>query len=213
MEWPSQEKVNRGAKMILTPISDMEAAKKINVSHKTIRNAVKRGTLTRMQMAGQVQHVAEEQVMLFSGKKLLKDELSTEELRQWQIIDDAINQHPTKKDSTWGPFTQEEVKGIKQQIRIIQQLEPKLAFKISMMLWGVLGLWIGQGIISHDEMSYAYYLAFPGGTEEQYKEYRKIGMADERVIEFSRTLEGYPETSENILPQLIDLAKVIDLAA
>lgn len=77
--------------MNITPIPDKEAAGKISVSYETIRNAVKRGDLTRIPQAGLVQHVAEEQIMLFEGmSRIVREKLPPDKLKQWHEINDAV---------------------------------------------------------------------------------------------------------------------------
>lgn len=82
--------------MNVSPIPDREAADLLGVSYATIRNAVKRGDLMRVPMAGQIQHVAKEQVLLFKGKKQIRiSALSREELRIWELLADLIKQQST----------------------------------------------------------------------------------------------------------------------
>lgn len=76
--------------IIPTPISDKEAAKLLGVSYGAIRQSVARGDLTRVPMAGRIQHVAKEQVMLFRGKKMLRSSLNGNERKAWEEINAAI---------------------------------------------------------------------------------------------------------------------------
>jgi predicted site-specific integrase-resolvase len=78
--------------MDITPIPDKEAAELLSISYSTIRNAVKRGDLTRFPRPGLVQHVVKEQVLLFHGKTQLKfAALSKEERKIWDEIDEQVN--------------------------------------------------------------------------------------------------------------------------
>lgn len=77
--------------MKFTPIPDREAAELLGTTRANIRYAVQTGALTRVPMAGQLQHVAKEQVLLFQGKKKINiRNLSSDELRAWQALKDAI---------------------------------------------------------------------------------------------------------------------------
>jgi hypothetical protein len=71
--------------MNITAIPDREAAKLLGVTYDTIRNAAKRGDLTRVPQPGLVQHVIREQVELFKGKKRIKfAALSKAERKTWE---------------------------------------------------------------------------------------------------------------------------------
>ncbi len=77
--------------MKITPMPDRKAANLLGVSYDTIRNAVKRGDLTRVPQAGLIQHVAEEQVLLFEGmSRIVREKLSSDKLKKWHTINDAI---------------------------------------------------------------------------------------------------------------------------
>jgi hypothetical protein len=77
--------------MKYTPIPDKDAAMLLDVSQGTIRNAVSRGDLIRVPVAGQVQHVAREQVELFKGKKQLRIASLDEEARRvWSEVQKQI---------------------------------------------------------------------------------------------------------------------------
>lgn len=77
--------------MNITPIPDREAASKLGVAYSTIRNAVDRGDLVRFPMKGQLQHVVEEQLMLFEGmSRIVREKLSPEKLRKWHEINDSV---------------------------------------------------------------------------------------------------------------------------
>lgn len=81
--------------MEMTLISDKEAARLLGVHHMTIRNAVKRGDLTRVPIAGQVQRVAKEQVELFQNNKILKGNLDREDRENWEAIEaDILGKQP-----------------------------------------------------------------------------------------------------------------------
>ena len=78
---------------VYTPIPDKEAATLLRVSHSTIRNAVKRGDLTRIPSVGQLQHVPREQVVLFKGmKQIIRDGLSEDRRKEWEDIKQAITE-------------------------------------------------------------------------------------------------------------------------
>jgi hypothetical protein len=77
--------------MELTPIPDREAAKILNVTHATIRNAVERGALVRYPKSGKIQHVIKEQVELFIGRgRIVSGDLSPVHLQRWHEISRAV---------------------------------------------------------------------------------------------------------------------------
>lgn len=79
----------------ITPITYGEAAKSRGGSESTIRNAVRGGVLTRVPGIGRVQHIIEEQLMLFEGKQLSLEKLSTQEQKKWQELkNDVLGDHP-----------------------------------------------------------------------------------------------------------------------
>lgn len=90
---------------MITPISDKQAASLAGKRYETIRNAVKRGALTRIPTAGQVQHVSREQVELYIGKTQIRlDALSKQELAAWQRYEQEIlNRAPGSQGETAAP--------------------------------------------------------------------------------------------------------------
>lgn len=92
--------------MNYTPVPDKEAATLLGVSQGTIRNAVKRGDLIRVPMAGQVQHVAKEQALLFQGKtQLVISSLNKEERKRWDAIEEQVSARQTPVPVPQTPVT------------------------------------------------------------------------------------------------------------
>ncbi len=85
--------------MNTTPIPDRKAASRLGVSYATIRNAADRGDLTRFPMTGQLQHVIEEQVMLFEGmSRIIREKLPPDKLKKWHDINDAVLPIPVQQE-------------------------------------------------------------------------------------------------------------------
>jgi hypothetical protein len=104
--------------MDITPIPDREAATMLGVKYQTIRNAVKRGDLTRIPVTGQLQHVAREQVILFQGMKFVKKDFLSEDYRKtWMQIKRNIEARNEREVPQGTPFSVRS---------LIQRLQPLL---------------------------------------------------------------------------------------